>query len=205
MKAKIALWIFKCIGFVIMSLGFYVRNAEFYPSLMNRITPETVRAEAAIKKIKSGEKIVPGEEGFQTLADVYLASLSASNNNRPIPPDVKVDSFQRGASMESFGQPISMNVEIDLTSTVTQIGNKAGKADDGRSVTFFESSISEMKQKNLLSFGQKLFLAGLTIEIFALLIDFISHLGANRKATALAAKETNGRAGISENREDIPY
>ena len=70
--------------------GFYFRNVEFYPSIFNYFVPEYRHAEAGLAKLTSTYislpigNLLPKDDGFQQLSQIYFNDLSASNNNIPI-------------------------------------------------------------------------------------------------------------------------
>jgi hypothetical protein len=53
MKAKIALLFLKACGLLLMVMGVYFRNVEFYPSIFNYFVPEYRHAEAGLAKLTS--------------------------------------------------------------------------------------------------------------------------------------------------------
>jgi hypothetical protein len=182
MWSKIALWALKLGGILIMVTGFYIRNVEFYPSIFNSIVPEYSHAVAGLKKLTVTfhslpvGRLLPEDDGFQQLSQIYFNNLSAMNNNRPIPADIKIESFQPSSSTASLGKTISMQIIINLYSVSTPINGAIGKVKDFRSLDFFTDSLNEMKHKKLFKVGKNVFLFGLAIEVLAVGIDVFFYI-----------------------------
>jgi hypothetical protein len=172
MSAKVALWFLKLGGILIMVVGYYFGTAEFYPSIVNHLVPEYAHAKAGINKLKSGGKLLPKDEGFQTLSNIYFKDLS--KQTKSIPKDVKVDSFQYEASASAFGRRIGAALGVNLSSVSKPVNGVVGKFKDDRPLNEFTDPINEMEHRKLFLIGCYVFWFGVAIECLALGVDIAS-------------------------------
>jgi hypothetical protein len=175
MKAKLALWLLKLGGILIIVTGLFVSGADLHPSIIGFFVPEYFHAEAGLEKIKSGNILLRENEGFQPLSQIYLADLSKANSNSPMPEGIKIDSFQRGGSISIMGAD-SIRIWINLSSVSPTSNIVAARGRDFRRLDFFTNSINDMKQQKLFLLGRKITWCGVAIEFLALGIDVFSGL-----------------------------
>jgi hypothetical protein len=171
---KIILFVLKVIGLFIMACAFYIRYADQNPRIMKTVCPKYVAAKGAVDSLKHGTPIKPGDIGFVELASIYKTQLIAANPNAHMPGQFAVVGMKQNAvGLKLLATVVPSPVEV-------QVSVPAIDADPRPNIPtfdtqFFENAANELKNSELYGSAFTLFVLGLGIEVFSLIVDMIAH------------------------------
>lgn len=110
------------LGVAISVVGFYVSNARDFPVVQGLVAPDYVNAKAGISALQHNEELTPLSLGFEPLAKIIVARVSAMNPTIPT-SEIVVERINAGGGGMAFGmgtsQPtVKLQVQLRMAEKV---------------------------------------------------------------------------------------